>query len=1798
MKSLKKVLICLLTATYLLTSVGDLTVFAEGNSASPETETVSAPEAENEEIVQADITPEADDEPGTPTRGYTVTEIEHGQRAQDENNEMEVTMIDQNVVWLDNDGHKDAVRKATNSAINEDATALTVQYKIYINLDEYEYVNYQKDGVCITIPRTIFKSINNYTATSPTMSLDSGIGVYKIDNLFNAISGFTYQVSGDYLKITNTGVLASRTIEITLSYKPAKASYYYADYNPGDLVSCASLPFKVNLSLTSSSGKNAVLEAEAPCVYIDTNAQVYNVTKEINNSWKDTVTVDGVEVQYLYVQFKIKAEYKSDAYKNPTQAYTYNYSDVFSGWADITYGDESNNDFSWEFVGWYPANSLNPSDYKTNQYFKTDTPTTSSTSTRYCLFRVQQPESMYVDYKLENTAEVKCEGIWGVDGVTSDDASATYSEYWHNTNPHGRYFVHNWSNLNWESSAHKRTVGGTTLRKYFEHPWKNANRELDRFANQQNDIYGDPITELRGLRYWSWYEGYPSLAQETANKVKFVCENKDIQWAKNSNSTPLTPTSPLSADNYFLKELGFYVEAKYATHNGTYWVVDKNVDPFENDCEPIYVYCLVDGKANSNWQLICTVNYNKTTKKWDDITINSAQSANVKSASYTQYEGEGQKNYGSETGIFIEFANQNVYGYRIENVNKHYYFFVSARANYSLKSNQTTRYYCGADEEGNTSHRKEYWLYVYDFADMDIYDWNYPEQNGDSTKSVQVRGDDSKAETSKPGDRVFRFSDTNSKVDRVAGAVAAGENNALRSEKKLIETEQIGDSNLYRARWKLQGWSFFYSSVSPSGEYYPVRRAPMLAGVFYDVLPRGAVLEDMDDLDKLKEHIKVYKNPLWTGDYQEPAPTRWDNTYLIKDAPKAAQIDEMFLIGPEGYSIELYDGEKFNNKDLDGLVVLVVRITQKSEPYVGTLPGDYTDQNLAGGYTVVFDTYTPYSVLAENGTRIVNAMCFEALNNTSYKEAAYLDDPDKGVRKADGKDPNPLLPLQNSNFADYDKVKSLLTGVDTVNADAYWFTYDYDECTAFYDTIAQSGPSKLVAGDDGELVMDLEVEPGGTYTYYLRYATSTESSAKNLVFYDKIETYSDSEVGPSQWHGKLVALSAVNNSKETIPATYYISTQDDADQHELTDTSVWTQVDDSTDLSVAVWVAADLGDYEVKPLDIAFVKLTMEAPTSNESNYVKPETYNSYRVKGMLKDGPGGQYAPINNVTNYTTVKYTLKGKIQIQKVDEAGDPISGVQFTLTGTSKFNTSVNRTVTTDAEGKAVIDNLDISGDDGYTLTEKVPTGYVNDGTTWNVVIDTDGSSEIDGEDATTVYYLIVNKKSTEIRALKGWLNDDGTATPPASATVTFTLYANGSPTLYSVILDGTADPEITTTGGYELKPWIAYFVNLPKYDETGAEIKYTVVETEGYIGYTPSTTGGVEDNGEIINIENTKVSVIKKWDDNDDQDGIRPDSVTFTLYADGTKVSSITLDGTADENGEAEAWKATWENHPKKNNGTDIEYTVKEEELGVDYEVIYEDGKTYAVDGGTITNKHITEETSVSVKKIWDDEDDQDGIRPDSVTFTLYADGTKVSSITLDGTADENGEKEAWLAKWEKLPKKDNGTDIEYTVKEEELGVDYEVIYEDGKTFAVDGGTIINRHVVEYVEFDIRKIWQDNDDAEFKRPASITVNVLADGAQIMTVVIKSDENGDWAFHVEGLPRYKDGVEIKYTITEETVQEYVSEITGDVVKGFDIYNTYGPNTGDTSKLLLWSSMTALSLLGSVLAVAVYLKKEEEL
>ena len=77
---------------------------------------------------------------------------------------------------------------------------------------------------------------------------------------------------------------------------------------------------------------------------------------------------------------------------------------------------------------------------------------------------------------------------------------------------------------------------------------------------------------------------------------------------------------------------------------------------------------------------------------------------------------------------------------------------------------------------------------------------------------------------------------------------------------------------------------------------------------------------------------------------------------------------------------------------------------------------------------------------------------------------------------------------------------------------------------------------------------------------------------------------------------------------------------------------------------------------------------------------------------------------------------------------------------------------------------------------------------------------------------------------------------------------------------------------------------------------------------------------------------------------------------------------------------------------------------------------------------SITNTHVPEETEATVKKVWDDNDDQDGIRPEELEVTL-SNGT---SVTLN--EDNN-----WTAKVENLPKYENhGEEIEYTWTEGEL----------------------------------------------------------------------------------------------------------------------------------------------------------------
>ena len=136
-----------------------------------------------------------------------------------------------------------------------------------------------------------------------------------------------------------------------------------------------------------------------------------------------------------------------------------------------------------------------------------------------------------------------------------------------------------------------------------------------------------------------------------------------------------------------------------------------------------------------------------------------------------------------------------------------------------------------------------------------------------------------------------------------------------------------------------------------------------------------------------------------------------------------------------------------------------------------------------------------------------------------------------------------------------------------------------------------------------------------------------------------------------------------------------------------------------------------------------------------------------------------------------------------------------------------------------------------------------------------------------------------------------------------------------------------------------------------------------------------------------------MTVTKVWHDQDNADGNRPDSVTFQLWADGTEI-----DNRKATFGERDEWEYTFTELDKYAGGKEIVYSITETDV-TDYSA--------EIDGLTIINHYDPETTSVKVTKVWDDEDDQDGIRPETVTINLLANGNIVSGKSLVLSEDNN-----------------------------------------------------------------------------------------------------------------------------------------------------------------------------------------------
>lgn len=422
---------------------------------------------------------------------------------------------------------------------------------------------------------------------------------------------------------------------------------------------------------------------------------------------------------------------------------------------------------------------------------------------------------------------------------------------------------------------------------------------------------------------------------------------------------------------------------------------------------------------------------------------------------------------------------------------------------------------------------------------------------------------------------------------------------------------------------------------------------------------------------------------------------------------------------------------------------------------------------------------------------------------------------------------------------------------------------------------------------------------------------------------------------------------------------------------------------------------------------------------------------------------------------------------------------------------------------------------------YTLTEDTMSGYSD------VV-----------EKRSDYVFVLTNKYSpatVDVTIVKKWDDDnDRDGMRPESVDIVL----NGSD---GKLYTGT----LSTENGYT-----CVFQSVPKYHDGGTLINYTIAE-EKIPGYT--TTIAKDASGYKFTLTNAKTidtvtkTVSKVWDDNNNQDGLRPTAITVILTGDdgSRRVKSVTA---------AENWTVTFENLPKnQNHGQNIQYTVSEAFVSGYTEAITQNGDNY-----TITNTHTPASSEFFVTKIWKDNGNNDGMRPDEITVTAH--GSDGRSYTKKLNADNQ-----WSVMFSNLPKYADGKVIEYSLTEESVPGYTSSITRNGKSFV-----LINTHVDETKNITITKAWNDGNNQDGLRPKTITA--VVNGSDGSARFVQLFEGQNWATNLNNLPKYKNGTEIQYTVKENAIPGYETEIkqTGD---SYAITNSHTPAVVTVSAVKVW-------------------------
>ena len=448
------------------------------------------------------------------------------------------------------------------------------------------------------------------------------------------------------------------------------------------------------------------------------------------------------------------------------------------------------------------------------------------------------------------------------------------------------------------------------------------------------------------------------------------------------------------------------------------------------------------------------------------------------------------------------------------------------------------------------------------------------------------------------------------------------------------------------------------------------------------------------------------------------------------------------------------------------------------------------------------------------------------------------------------------------------------------------------------------------------------------------------------------------------------------------------------------------------------------------------------------------------------------------------------------------------------------------------------DLTQDGKTQYRVVETVPSGYILESSA--VTINAEGYDE----------YSFTNVEATSLSVEKKWYGVDSSGQRDVLVGLWRTT-GDIDGHQAEQVLDGSGSQRtitLSSSNGFK-----GTFASLPKYDSEGNEYKYYARELS--IGGVPAEESGfrivnTDTSGQtaIANIGLMELSGSKIWKDNSDAYDTRPGEITLTLYRSISGGDEERVDASPEWEKAGDVWTYKYTGLPKTDDdGNAYTYRVKE---------TLPEGYTSSQDGSDITNT-LTGTVDIPVTKVWIDGSDADGLRPDTVTVALYANGTEVrrKKISAGNILSRlwrsiTGGQNIWSYTFEDLPKYDSeGCLIEYTVQELDVPAEYES--------ETDGFTITNTLLTE---LSVEKIWGGVDEADRQEVVVGLYRTADEGEEPAEVQNESggqmkaslSEDNGWKNSFSALPRFDEsGNRYIYSVKELSIGGTPAEESGYII-----------------------------------------------